>query len=198
MNGWMNDSNGIWMSLAMAIGAMMLCVVVYIVVRFASRSPHPRGHTLALRRSLVLLAAFALAGAFAVVAVAVPRTQAVLTIHHQTRGCHAWSLNGGSDAVNQAVTLRRGGSISVTNDDVMSQKLIETSGTPVTYSRIAGGGFSRLKTYPPDMLARQGSSSKITFFKVGIYRFTTKAGAMPNLTTVGADNVLRLTVRITP
>jgi hypothetical protein len=100
--------------------------------------------------------------------------------------------------VNQAVTLRRGGSITVTNDDVMSQKLIETSGTPVTYSRIAGGGFSRLKTYPPDMLARQGASSKITFFKAGIYRFTTKAGAMPNLTTVGPDNVLHLTVRITP
>lgn len=149
-------------------------------------------------RSIPLLALAALAATVTAAAAAAAPTQAWLNIRHQVRGCHSWSLNGNAYAPSQAVTIRLGGSIIVTNDDVMPHKLIETSGTPVVYTRIVGGGFSRLKTYPPAMLVRMGATSKITFAKVGVYYFTTKPGndLMPNVKTVGPDNVLRLTVRV--
>jgi hypothetical protein len=151
-----------------------------------------------IKHSIPLFVLFAFAGALAVVALAAPPAQGWLTIRHQVHGCHSWSLNGGPDAPDQAVAIRLGGSITVTNDDVMPHELIETSGAPVVYARVAGGGFSRLKTFPPAMLARLGATSTITFAKVGVYRFTTKPGDgfMPNIKTVGPDNVLRLTVRV--
>ena len=48
------------------------------------------------------------------------------------------------------------------------------------------------------MLARMGATSTITFSKPGVYRFTTKPGEdfMSGMKTVGEDNVLRLTVRV--
>jgi plastocyanin len=125
-------------------------------------------------------------------------TQA-LVIHHQLRGCHAWSLNEGPDRVNQTVSIRAGGSITVTNDDLMPHKLVETSGRPVVYTRITmGAPMGAKKIFPPAMLARIGATSKITFSKVGVYRFTTNAGddLMSPVATIGPDNVLHLTVRV--
>jgi hypothetical protein len=155
-------------------------------------------HTLNATRSIPVLVLLALAGALAAVAPAAPPSQASLTIRHETRGCHSWSLNGNPSAVSQMVTIRLGGSITVTNDDVMPHKLIETRGVSVIYTRIVGGGFSRLKAYPPAMLVRMGAASKITFAKVGVYRFTTKPGnsLMSNIQTIGSDNVLLLTVQV--
>ena len=51
------------------------------------------------------------------VVAAAPKTAAV-TIRHQVKGCHAWSVNGGAFGASQAVTLARGGSIRFTNNDV--------------------------------------------------------------------------------
>jgi hypothetical protein len=152
------------------------------------------------KRMIPLLTLLVLAGVSAALAPAASSpTQASLVIRHQTRGCHAWSLNGGVYRANQTIVIRRGGSISVTNSDVMPHKLIKTSGPAITYTRLNPGGMMGLKgTYPPAMLAHMGASSKITFAKAGVYRFTTEAGEdyMPGTKTFGEDNVLRLTVRV--
>ena len=81
----------------------------------------------------------------------------------------------------------------------MPHKLIETSGPAVTFTRLtAGMGMGLKGTFPPAMLARMGSSSKVTFTKAGVYKFTTKAGEdyMTGVKTIGEDNVLRLTVTV--
>jgi hypothetical protein len=151
-------------------------------------------------RTIPLLALVALGGAFAAGAPAQDHSvRAVLVIHHQVQGCHEWSLNEGPDRVKQSVAIRAGQSISVTNDDVMPHQLVETSGPAVVYTRISlGAPMGRKGPFPPAMLARIGAESAITFTKAGVYHFRTKAGDdyMPNLTTVGPDNVLRLTVRV--
>jgi len=152
-----------------------------------------------ITRTIPLLTLFAAAGVLATLAPAAsrPASHAALVIRHQTVGCHSWSLNEGPSRVQQTVAIRRGGSVTVTNDDLMPHQLIETGGPPVTYTRLTLGGMtSRGGTYPPSMLARIGASSRITFARAGVYRFTTKAGEdlMANVKTVGPDNHLRLTV----
>jgi plastocyanin len=152
------------------------------------------------KRTIPLLTLLVLAGVLATFAPAASgSSQASLVIRHQTRGCHSWSLNGGAYGANQALAVSRGRSVSITNNDVMPHQLIKTSGPAVTYTRLASGGMMGLKgTFPPTMLAHMGSSSKITFTKAGVYHFTTKPGEdyMQGIKTVGADNVLKLTVTV--
>jgi plastocyanin len=133
------------------------------------------------RISLLLALATAAALAVAAVSAAAPGS-ASLVIRHQTHGCHSWSLNGGPFKVKQSITLRHGGTLLVTDDDVMPHTLVLTSGPTL---RIA---------HPK--LTHPGASTKITFTKPGVYRFTTKAGEdyMAGVKTIGEDNVLRLTV----
>jgi plastocyanin len=111
--------------------------------------------------------------------------KAAIVIHHQLHGCHAWSLNGGAYRAALTVRLARGGTIMVTNNDVMPHKVIRTSGPAVRF-----GGTPALR--------HMGASVKVTFPTAGVYRFTTKAGEdyMAGVKTIGEDNVLRLTVRV--
>ena len=133
------------------------------------------------RISLLLALATTAALAVAAVSAAAPGSASVV-IRHQTHGCHSWSVNGGPFNAKQSLKLRHGGSLTVTDDDVMSHTLVLTSGPAL---RIA---------HPK--LAHPGASTKITFSKPGVYRFTTKAGDdyMSGVKTIGEDNVLRLTV----
>lgn len=153
-------------------------------------------------RMIQLLSLSVLAGALAAGAPAAAGSDPVvasLSIRHQAQGCHAWSLDDGPYRVHQLVAIAPGQAIDVTNNDVMSHELVETSGPKVTYTRVTlGAPMGRTRTYPPAMLARMGATTKITFARAGVYRFTTKAGeaSMVALPTVGADNVLRLTVRV--
>lgn len=154
-----------------------------------------------IKRTTPLLALLTLAGVLAAVAPAAASRQASLVIRHQTRGCHAWSLNGGPYMPHQTIVLSHGATVSVTNNDVMPHKLLEMSGPAVRYTRLSAGmsGMMALKgTFPPAMLGRMGASTKISFTKPGVYRFTTKPGDdyMKGIKTVGPDNVLRLTVRV--
>lgn len=122
-----------------------------------------------------------------------------LVIRHQLKGCHSWSANGDAYKPTQSIALHRGQSLSVTNNDVMPHKLVETSGPAVRITRLAVGmGMGIKGTFPPAMLARMGSSSKVTFTRAGVYKFTTKAGEdyMSGVKTIGEDNVLKLTVTV--
>jgi plastocyanin len=112
--------------------------------------------------------------------------KASVTIRHQTHGCHSWSINGGAGRASLTTTLARGGTIKFVDNDVMSHKLIKTSGPAVRY---VGNPSMR----------HMSASVSVKFAKAGTYRFTTKAGEdYPGIhvKTIGEDNVLRLTVKV--
>jgi plastocyanin len=117
--------------------------------------------------------------------VASPKSAKVL-IRHQMRGCHAWSVNGGSFAVSRSARLAVGGSATFTDNDVMPHKIVLTSGPAVKYI----GGAS---------MGHMGASVKVVFPRAGVYRFPTKAGEDYKgitMKTVGNDNVLHLTITV--
>jgi hypothetical protein len=126
---------------------------------------------------------------------------ASLNIRHQIRGCHSWSLNGGAFKAAQVAHIARGGSIVVTNNDVMYHQLVKVSGPAVTYKLLKVGTFMKGTVklpFKPGMMGRPGATVKITFPSAGTYKLTTKAGEdyMPMGDTIGEDNVLRLTVTV--
>jgi hypothetical protein len=126
--------------------------------------------------------------------------QASLLIRHQLRGCHAWSMNGSAFKASQSVALRRGGTLRVTNNDVMPHALVKTSGPSVTYVNLKTGNMSMGMhgSAAPGAMTHMGASTKVVFSKAGVYRFVTKPGEdyMPGMKTIGEDNVLRLTVTV--
>jgi hypothetical protein len=132
---------------------------------------------------------FLLAAALAIViaagaASAASTSSASVVIRHQMRGCHTWSVNGGPFRASQTIALKRGGTLTVRNNDVMPHKLVLTSGPAL---RIA-----------PATLGHTGALVKVTFARSGVYHFTTRAGEdyMAGVKTTGEDNVLRLTVTV--
>jgi plastocyanin len=137
------------------------------------------------RTSLILTLAVTLGLAGTASASSAPGHDSLL-IRHQMHGCHTWSANSGAFKTNLSVTLHHGGWLAITNNDVMPHTLVLTSGPSL---RIA---------HPK--LGHMGASLKITLTKPGVYRFTTKPGNdygyMAGMKTIGADNVLKLTVTV--
>jgi plastocyanin len=132
-----------------------------------------------------LLGVLALASAVATAAVAAAPRHSSVVIRHQMRHCHTWAAGTGAYAAHVDVTLATGGSITFTNNDVMSHRLIEKSGPAASYVG------SRL-------LSHVGAKVKASFPRAGTYRFTTRAGEdyMKGVMTMGEDNVLTLTVTV--
>ena len=112
-------------------------------------------------------------------------TTSKLTIRHQTRGCHSWAFNGGAYKPSQSITVTKGSTVTIVNNDVMPHKLV----------RVAGPSFSLPKTAN---MNHAGATTSLRFTKAGVYRFATKAGEdyMKGIKTVGEDNVLRLAVTV--
>jgi plastocyanin len=137
-----------------------------------------------LAKQILAAAALTVALVAASAAGASSSSRATLTIRHQLHGCHAWSLDGGAYKTSQVLTFRHGGTLVVTDNDVMSHKLVETSGPAL---RIAHPTMTRI-----------GATAKVIFAQPGTYRFTTKPGEdyMKGIKTIGEDNVLRLTVTV--
>jgi plastocyanin len=72
------------------------------------------------------------------------------------------------------------------DNDVMSHKLVQTGGPAVRY-------------HGSPAMRHMSASVRVTFGKAGVYKFTTKPGDdYPGMAmkTIGEDNVLRLTVRV--
>ena len=94
-------------------------------------------------------------------------------------------LAGGTATL--STSLARGGTITFMNMDVMPHKLLKTSGPAIHF-------FGK-----PNM-NHMSASVKVTFSKAGVYKLTTKAGEdypnMGSMKTIGEDNVLHLTVRV--
>src|SRR4051812_34948913 len=86
-----------------------------------------------------------------------------IMIRHQMRGCHTWSVNGSPYRAVQTTTLARGGTITFVDNDVMSHKLVQTSGPAVRY-------------HGTRAMSHMSAAIRVTFAKAGVYKFTTKAG----------------------
>jgi hypothetical protein len=139
------------------------------------------------RTFTALFATVVIAGVLVAGAVAHGRSSATLTIRHQARGCHTWSFAGGRSAPAQRVTMTRGGTLRVVDNDVMPHRLVQTRGAHV---RIVHAQMSRT-----------GATASVRFTRTGVYKFKTKAGEdYPGVhaPTTGEDYVLRLTVTVVP
>jgi plastocyanin len=144
-----------------------------------------------MKRLLLILAGFSLGiGLTAALAVAgnekaATAKKASIVIRHQVRGCHSWAVNGGAYRANLKLTLRVGGTMTVTNNDVMPHKLVRLSGPSLRFS---GAKMNHMS-----------STAKVVFRHAGTYRLGTKAGddyPGMDMKTVGEDNVLRMTVKV--
>jgi plastocyanin len=115
---------------------------------------------------------------------AAPAAPVKVIIHHETKGCHAWAVDGQTPQANASVSLAVGGTMLVTDDDVMPHTLMQT-----------GGPSAQL--IDPAM-RHMGSAATVTFAKAGVYTFTTKAGEdyMSGIQTTGPDNTLKMTVTV--
>ena len=158
-----------------------------------------------MKRTGALLAFSVLAVALAPTAVAAP-SSASLQISHFVRGCHSWSLNGGAYRVHQALNLARGGSLRVTNDDLMVQDLVETSGPGVRMALVRQSHMGKMRmTMPMEgkpsayAMSHMGAQVKVTFPTAGIYHFRLidRGDYFDNIKTVGPDHKPTLTVTVT-
>ena len=152
-------------------------------------------------KRLLLLAPLALAAAAAALPslAASPAAPAVV-IRHQLRGCHTWSLNGGPFRAELTARVARGGSLTITNNDVMVQKLLQRSGRTVRMRTVAHDhmrmvGLHRISGR--GVMNHMGAKLVVTFPAAGVYRFATKdLGDYFELEESGEDNELILTVRV--
>ena len=139
-----------------------------------------------MKRILTFLFATAvIAGTLAAGAVAHDSHSATLTIRHATKGCHTWSTVGAKASPTQRITLDKGATLRVINNDVMPHRFAQTKGAHLQIVHAK--------------MNRPGATATVRFTKHGIYKFTTKAGEdYPGVTvkTVGEDYVLRLIVTV--
>jgi hypothetical protein len=143
--------------------------------------------------------------ALSIGALAAPPRSASLQINHFVRGCHNWSLNGGRYRVNQVVNLRRGGSLLVTNDDLMVQDLVKTSGPALHMALVRQSHMGSMHmTMPMEgkpsryAMAHMGAQVKVTFPTAGTYHFRLidRGDYFNNIKTVGPDNPPTLVVDV--
>ncbi len=137
------------------------------------------------KKKRIRVGALALAAGFALTSTAFAHApQAKLTIRHQLRGCHTWSFDNGPYKASLKVSVARGTTVVVTDNDMMPHKLIQLVGPAV---KLSGAAMNHM-----------GATARVTFLKKGTYRFGTKPGEdyMKGIKTVGPDNVMRLIVTV--
>ena len=153
-----------------------------------------------MKRSLIPAGAIALGSALALTSSAVAAGPS-LSIRHQLKGCHTWSLNGDVYASAQILRTTSGAALTVANFDVMPHRLVQTSGPAA--ARIinvpAAKGTGPMVGHPsaiPGVMGFMGAKSRVVFPRAGVYRFKTKPGEdyMRGVKTIGEDNTLLLTV----
>ena len=134
-------------------------------------------------KTFTSLFAVVVLGAALATAAASSTTHAKITIRHQTSHCHAWALGQGAYGAHLNAAIAVGGTITFTNNDVMSHHLIQQSGPKAVVSG-------------SPMMSHMGATTSVKFPRAGTYAFTTKAGEdyMKGVKTTGEDNVLTLRV----
>jgi hypothetical protein len=155
-------------------------------------------------KAFAVMAAAAAALAVSVGGVVAAPQSATLVIHHQVRGCHAWSLDGGSFIVRQVVKLGRGGSLTVTNNDLMVQELVKTNGPAVKQKLLGHMGSMSVGMHMggkagPYAMAHPGAMLRVTFPRAGVYQFNLmdRGDYFKGIKTIGPDNKPTLKVIVT-
>jgi hypothetical protein len=94
--------------------------------------------------------------------------------------------------------LAAGGSLTITNNDIMPHRIVKTSGPAISVKLIRSGGHMGVPAHGMGMMSHMGATVKVTFPAKGVYRLTTKAGEdyMEMGATIGEDNVLLLIVTV--
>ena len=135
-----------------------------------------------MKRTLLI----ALAGTLLLAATASAGGSTTVTIRHQLHHCHSWAVNGGSWKAAQTASIAAGTAIVFTNDDLMPHRLVQTAGSPLPLSKAAN-------------MNHAGAHFTLKFPSAGTYRFKTIAGEdyTKGVKTIGEDNVLTLTVKVT-
>ena len=131
---------------------------------------------------------FLLAAAIALVAIAPAAggSAATVTISHQMRGCHMWQVGNGKPHPSLSVKVKVGTVLTFVDNDIMSHKLVQSSGPKV---RLSHANMNHMS-----------ASTSVKLTQKGIYSFTTKPGedykTFTSMHTVGEDYVLHLKVRV--
>jgi hypothetical protein len=94
---------------------------------------------------------------------------ATLLIRHQDAHVNTWSLNGGPFRAHQSVTLERGSTLAVIDNDVLPNRLVEVA-----------GGTVKMRSGTTMPMRHMGAWTTVTFVSTGVYRFR------------GADSALTL------
>ena len=137
-----------------------------------------------MKRISLLVAA---AAVLVLAAPASPQSGATLTIRHQIRGCHTWSVNGGVYRASQSIVLTRNSVLTLVNNDVMPHRLVKVSGPALALTATAN-------------MNHMNASTNVRFTRAGVYMLMTKPGEdymnMRMMKTIGEDNVLKLKVTV--
>ena len=137
-------------------------------------------------------------GALALAASSPAASNTTLLIRHQQRGCHAWSTGLGKPyKAAQSLTLARGSSVTVINNDAMAHQLLQLSGPRVAMTKVGTTMMDMSHEFRGSgVMAHPGAAVKVVFTKAGVYTFKTRFGEdymkMPD--TIGEDNTLTLKV----
>ena len=134
-------------------------------------------------RRLIVLSVLAAATLTALPALASPTIR--LVIIHFVQGCHVWgTVDSQPLGPTRTIVVARGARVQIRVNCPMTFDLTQVAGP-----RIAGGTG---RIYP-------GTVRAVTFVRAGVYRFqavNVQSSSELGLQTMGADNVLVLTVRV--
>ncbi|MDH4101755.1 MAG: hypothetical protein OEW52_03510 [Thermoleophilia bacterium] len=112
----------------------------------------------------------------------VVKGSARLTIIHVQKGCHVWSSSGkGTPSAGVKVVLKRGQRLTVLNQDLDTHKLVRLAGPKVALGKALS----------------MNDRVTVAFRKPGVYKLRTKkmeTPGMPEVETMGADNILAMLV----
>ena len=138
------------------------------------------------RKKRIWIGASALAVAGLLAGNAFAHAPKTITIRHQLHGCHTWSFAGGRFSASLKVKIDRDTVLVFVDNDMMPHKLVQLSGPKAALTT-------------PNM-RHMGAKAVAIFPMTGVYKFRTRAGEdyMKGMKTIGKDNVLRLTVTVTP
>jgi hypothetical protein len=130
-----------------------------------------------------VLAAAAVGVPTGAAAVASPTVR--MTIVHFVQGCHVWGdVSGSPQGPTRSLAVKHGTRLQIRVNCPMSFNFVQVAGPKVALG---------------DPLSQPGTVRTIVFAKKGVYRFqatNVETSEQQGLQTLGPDNVLRLTVRV--
>ena len=108
-----------------------------------------------------------------------------MTIVHVVQGCHNWGdVSGNALGPTRTITVKRGTHLQIRVNCPMSFDFVQLSGPALA--------LGATRSYP-------GTVRTLVFAKKGVYRIqatNVESSEQMGMTTIGADNVLVLTVRV--